>query len=198
MTYMNSHKILLTFIILLQGILVFSLDEIGEASWYGARYHGRTTASGEPFNMYALTAAHKTLPFGTNVKITNLDNGKTIEVVINDRGPFVEGRIIDLSQEAARRLGFLSAGVARVKIEWGELTQAEESSYRIQLGSFKDLGNAMALRNLLESNGLSPQSHLANNGNIRIYLDNIPIEHCYAIVDKLEELGINDLLIQQL
>jgi rare lipoprotein A len=90
---------------------------IGEASWYGRRFHGKTTASGERFNMRALTAAHPYLPFGTRVRVTHLDNGRTVVVRINDRGPFVKNRIIDLSYRAARSLGMIQQGVARVKLE---------------------------------------------------------------------------------
>jgi rare lipoprotein A len=91
--------------------------ETGEASWYGKRYHGRTTASGVPFDMNAMTAAHKTLPFGTKVKVTNQANGREVTVTINDRGPFVPGRIIDLSRSAAAKLDFLNAGVTKVRVE---------------------------------------------------------------------------------
>ncbi|HMB77047.1 MAG TPA: septal ring lytic transglycosylase RlpA family protein [Kiloniellaceae bacterium] len=90
---------------------------VGEASWYGVPYHGRTTASGETFNMNAMTAAHKTLPFGTKVKVTNLANGRAVQVVINDRGPFVPGRIIDLSRAAADKIDMIKAGVAKVRVE---------------------------------------------------------------------------------
>ena len=91
-------------------------EQIGVASWYGARYHGRSTASGERFDMNALTAAHRTLPFGTRVRVTNLGNGRSVVVRINDRGPFVTGRIIDVSRSAAERLGFTRQGVARVEV----------------------------------------------------------------------------------
>lgn len=91
--------------------------EEGIASWYGRRFRGRKTASGRRFNPKELTAAHRTLPFGTKVKVTNLENDKDVEVTINDRGPFVRNRIIDLSQAAAHRIGMSGAGVARVRIE---------------------------------------------------------------------------------
>ena len=90
--------------------------EKGLASWYGKAHHGRLTASGERFDMHALTAAHRTLPFGTVVRVTNLRSGKSVNVRINDRGPFRRGRIIDLSYEAARKLGFVSRGATQVKI----------------------------------------------------------------------------------
>lgn len=88
----------------------------GLASWYGERFHGRPTASGEPFDMHGLTAAHRTLPFGTPVEITNLHNGRTVVVRINDRGPSSHQRVIDLSYGAARELGMVGAGTARVEV----------------------------------------------------------------------------------
>jgi rare lipoprotein A len=91
-------------------------QETGIASWYGSNFHGRPTASGEIYNMYAMTAAHKTLPLGTYVKVTNLENGRTVVVKINDRGPFVKGRIIDLTYTAAKKLGMANKGITRVKI----------------------------------------------------------------------------------
>lgn len=91
--------------------------EVGTASWYGPGFHGRITASGEVFDQNALTAAHPTLPLGTKVRVTNLDNGRRVTLVVNDRGPFVENRVIDLSRAAADRLGILSDGLGRVSIE---------------------------------------------------------------------------------
>lgn len=90
--------------------------QCGGASWYGPGFHGRKTASGARFNQNAMTAAHKTLPLGTVVKVTNQKTGKSIRVTINDRGPFVKGRIIDLSKAAAESLGTRRSGVARVCI----------------------------------------------------------------------------------
>jgi rare lipoprotein A len=94
------------------------LTETGLASWYGARHHGKRTASGEVFNQNQFTAAHPTLPWGTRVKVINLDNGKSVDVRINDRGPFKQGRIIDVSRAAARALGIVQRGIATVRIEW--------------------------------------------------------------------------------
>ena len=91
-------------------------DVVGVASWYGRPYHGRRTASGEVYNMNRLTAAHPTLPFGTRVAVTNLENGRTVVVTINDRGPFKPDRIIDVSRKAAGQLGFLGQGLARVRV----------------------------------------------------------------------------------
>lgn len=91
--------------------------ERGQASWYGDRFHGKKTASGERFDMRALTAAHRHLPFGARVRVTNLENGRSVVVRINDRGPYGRGRIIDVSKAAAERLGMLRAGVVRVTVE---------------------------------------------------------------------------------
>jgi rare lipoprotein A len=90
---------------------------VGVASWYGGKFHGRTTASGEPYDMHALTAAHPSLPFGTRVRVTNLENGRSVVLRINDRGPFAKRRIIDVSRHAAEHLGFLRAGLAKVRVE---------------------------------------------------------------------------------
>jgi rare lipoprotein A len=92
-------------------------SEVGMASYYADAHQGRLTASGERFDMHALTAAHRTLPFGSRVEVTNLENGRSVVVRINDRGPFVEGRVIDLSQAAARELRFLGRGTTRVRLE---------------------------------------------------------------------------------
>ncbi len=89
----------------------------GKASYYADKYHGRTTANGETFDKRAMTAAHKSLPFNTNVKVTNLDNGKSVVVRINDRGPYIKGRIIDLSEKAAEDIGMIRKGVVNVEVE---------------------------------------------------------------------------------
>ena len=91
--------------------------QYGKASWYGGKFHGRKTASGERFNKYSYTVAHKKLPFGTIVRVTNLRNGKDVYVKVNDRGPFVKGRILDLSFAAAEAIAFNGRGVIRVKVE---------------------------------------------------------------------------------
>ena len=90
--------------------------ERGRASWYGSKFHGRLTSSGEPFDMYKVSAAHKTLPLPSWVEVTNLDNGRKLRIRVNDRGPFKEGRIIDLSYAAAVKLGVLDAGTAAVEV----------------------------------------------------------------------------------
>lgn len=96
-----------------------SYRQVGLASWYGPGFHGRPTASGRRFDESRLTAAHRSLPLGSRVTVTRIDNGRSVEVEINDRGPYVRGRVLDLSRAAAERLGMVDAGVARVRIELG-------------------------------------------------------------------------------
>ena len=91
--------------------------QIGIASYYGKKFHKKRTANGEIFNMYKVSAAHKSYPLGTKVRVTILENGKSIKLVINDRGPFVKGRIIDLSYKAARKLDFVNQGTTKVRID---------------------------------------------------------------------------------
>tara|TARA_Y100001970_G_scaffold239479_1_gene301491 strand:- start:44 stop:490 length:447 start_codon:yes stop_codon:yes gene_type:complete len=91
--------------------------QIGIASYYGKEFHRKLTANGQRFNMYKVSAAHKTLPLGTRVKVTNLNNGKSIRLTINDRGPFKKGRILDLSYKAAQKLGFVNEGTTKVRID---------------------------------------------------------------------------------
>jgi peptidoglycan lytic transglycosylase len=103
-----------------------TMMETGLASWYGPKFHGKLTASGEVFNQEKFTAAHRTLPWGSRVKVTNLANGKSVDVRINDRGPFGKGRIIDLSRAAARALGMVEQGITSVRVEW--LFDSEKSN----------------------------------------------------------------------
>jgi rare lipoprotein A len=123
--------------------------EVGLASWYGNPFHGRRTASGAVYDMYQLTAAHKTLPLGTAAMVTHVDNGKSVLVTINDRGPFVRGRIIDLSYAAAQALGMVEEGVAKVRVEVVDKKVAPpsppEGPFTIQVGAFSDRANAVRL-----------------------------------------------------
>ncbi|MSV28206.1 MAG: septal ring lytic transglycosylase RlpA family protein [Bryobacterales bacterium] len=127
--------------------------ETGIASWYGNPYHGRVTASGEIYDMDKVSAAHRTLPFQTRVRVHNLDNGKTLEVRINDRGPFIGGRIIDLSRAAAGAIGMIGPGLARVRLEILSPQGASLeplSAYAVQVGAFRDRSNADRLRARME------------------------------------------------
>jgi rare lipoprotein A len=151
--------------------------ERGMVSWYGKKFHGRKTASGEAYNMYDLTAAHKTLPLGTYVRVYNLNNDKTVDVRINDRGPYVRGRIIDLSYEAAQRIGLVGPGTAPAEIvALGSLKETVVDGevqytlvhgnyyvgdFTIQVGAFKYKENAVMLRNKL--------SETYKNAHIAVY-----------------------------
>jgi rare lipoprotein A len=119
----------------------------GVASWYGPGFHGKVTASGEVYDMHALTAAHRTLPLGALIEVRNLDNGRTLVARVNDRGPHVRGRILDLSKGAAEILGLDRTGTARVRVT---VVKQPDLSYWIQVGSFRQEKNARALRNALE------------------------------------------------
>lgn len=123
----------------------------GLASWYGEDFHGKLTSNMEIYNMNDMTAAHKTLPFGTRVIVTNLNNNKSVTVRINDRGPFVEGRDIDLSYAAAKVLGMIGPGVVPVTIEVLKNLSPRQSSlkYSIQIGSFSKKTNAVDLKQQL-------------------------------------------------
>ena len=136
--------------------------EEGLASWYGPGFHGRRTASGEIYNMYAFTAAHRTLPLGTYVLVTNLKNGRRVVVRINDRGPFVPGRIIDLSYAAARALGMIRDGVVPVRLTvlaparpgpqgpvFARVPNFRKGEFYLQVGAFRSYTNAVRLRERL-------------------------------------------------
>jgi rare lipoprotein A len=123
----------------------------GVASWYGPGFHGLQTSSGAIYDQHALTAAHPTLPLGTRVRVTNLDTGKSVDVLINDRGPFAKGRVIDLSYAAAREIGMIGPGTARVRIEVvaRPLNGASHVTYCVQVGAFTEEEKAHALRGRL-------------------------------------------------
>jgi rare lipoprotein A len=126
--------------------------ETGLASWYGHPYHGRAAANGEIYDMEKLTAAHRTLPFDTWLRVVNLDNTKTVEVRITDRGPFVEGRIIDLSHAAARAIDMIGPGIARVRIEVIRTPEyVPPAVFAVQVGAFRDRANAEGLRAEMET-----------------------------------------------
>jgi rare lipoprotein A len=126
--------------------------ETGIASWYGYPYHGRHAADGQIYDMEKLTAAHRTLPFGTWVRVRNLRNERSVEVRINDRGPFVDGRIIDLSKAAARAVGMLTAGVDPVRVEVVDMPKSDAPDlYTVQVGAFQDRKNAERCLTLMQS-----------------------------------------------
>ena len=132
------------------------VTQTGIASWYGPGFHGKATASGAVYNQNDLTAAHQTLPLGTRIMVTNLENGRATELLINDRGPFVKGRIIDLSYAAAESLGMIGPGTIPVRLEVIDGPQKirfirASLDYTLQLGSFAQLENAQNLRDRLST-----------------------------------------------
>lgn len=131
---------------------VVSSTETGIASWYGHPYHGRAAANGEIYDMEKMTAAHRTLPFGTQVRVTNLSNAKSVDVRIIDRGPFIAGRIIDLSHAAAQVIEMIGSGVAQVRVDILSVPSLApaENWYAVQAGAFQDKDRAERLRASLE------------------------------------------------
>ena len=130
-------------------------SEEGNASWYGDPFNGRHAANGEIYDMNKLTAAHRTMPFETMVRVTNVNNGKTTTVRITDRGPFVDNRIIDLSHAAAQEIGSLGPGVVPVRLEVLGNVDVTAGYFTVQVGAFRDKGNAERLRGRL-SRSYSP------------------------------------------
>jgi len=127
-------------------------SEEGNASWYGAPFHGRRASNGEIYDMYKLTAAHRTLPFETMVRVTNLNNGKSTTVRITDRGPFVENRVIDLSFAAAREIDSVGAGIAPVRLEvLSAMADPTAGFFTVQVGAFRASANAERLRDRLNT-----------------------------------------------
>lgn len=129
--------------------------QVGIASWYGIEEHNRYAANGERFSKHAYTAAHKSLPMGTVVRVTNLENGRDVLVKINDRGPFVRGRIIDLSYAPAQSIGMVQKGTVKVKVEVVSTPSTRDSGifdalYTVQVGSFSDQVNAISLKRKLD------------------------------------------------
>jgi rare lipoprotein A len=126
--------------------------QYGIASWYGADFHGKQTSSGEVYDMYQFTCAHNTLPLGTVVMVTNLENGRSLELKVNDRGPFVKERIIDVSYAAAQMLGMREKGTASVKVEVIGSAPELVQRFTLQVGSFVDETNAQKLAEQLRKN----------------------------------------------
>jgi len=176
-------------------------DEVGIASWYGPKFHGRKTASGEVFNMYALTAAHRTLPLGVRVRVTNLENGKSVIVRINDRGPFVKGRLIDLSYAAAKRLGFVHQGTARVRVQsLGPVHNPRSASGKwvfVQIGAFRDRGAAARISARYAA--LAPvqiQRH-PDRALFRVRLGPVPVHRLSSLLRRLKQDGLAPIVVHE-
>ena len=172
----------------------------GKASWYGRKFHGRKTANGEAYNMYAMTAAHKTLPLGTYVRVKNLQNNREIDVRINDRGPFVRGRIIDLSYTSAKKLGLVGPGTAPVKITaLGIPVQSKtkkgsirsyvpldyyKGNFTVQIGAFSDRNNAKRLKQKLDLTYKNAHITIYNNGYETFY--RVRVGRCSTLEKAIE------------
>jgi len=172
--------------------------QYGVASWYGGEFHGRPTSSGEVYDMYQLTCAHNTLPLGTIVMVTNLENGRSLELKVNDRGPFVKERIIDVSYAAAQMLGMWGKGTAPVKVEVLSLATEPILRFTLQVGSFTDETNAQRLAEQLRRSfenvyvatveTLTQKYHRVRVGQFDTK------EAALAIAEKLSQMGFRVLV----
>ena len=155
-------------------------EEVGYASWYGAQHQGKRTASGEAYDMNQLTAAHRTLPFGTRVLVTNRDTSQSAEVRVNDRGPFVKGRILDVSYAAARQLGAVGAGIFPVRLRVIALpgTRADrpagDGGFTVQVGAFTSRGRAEALRDTVGGDAVITESIVAGETLYGVRIGSFP------------------------
>ncbi len=185
------------------------------ASYYADKFHGRKTSNGEIFNMYQLTAAHKTLPFNTVLKVTNLSNGKSVQVRINDRGPFVKGREIDLSKAAAVKLDMIKSGTAKVKLEIVNGKSSSQATVQaiakkaqnldpnekwdIQLGAFEQKANAQQLATKLMRAGFKDVifQNVKSKGITRVAIRNVSTDDVQGILDNLENKGFTDYFVRE-
>jgi len=186
--------------------------ERGVASWYGTKFHGRRTSSGEPYDMYAMTAAHKTLPIPSYVQVTNLENGRKIIVKVNDRGPFHNNRIIDLSYAAAHKLGILGAGTGLVEMRAidprapaplpttsvaAAETAPDTTNLYLQVGAFMSRMNAENLRARLRGAAQTPiQISPTLSNRVTVYRVRIgpiqTVEEADRLADNLADMGISE------
>ncbi len=176
----------------------------GIASWYGPNFHGKATANGESYNMNDLTAAHRTLPFNTIVKVENMDNGKSVVVRINDRGPYVGNRVIDLSRRAAREIDMENAGTANVQIYLvddgdrpvTDLQVTNNESYTVQLASFNSEREANTFSGRV-NNSRVERVTFGNNTIYRVYYGNYSsITDARAAQQRLASQGLEGFVKQ--
>jgi rare lipoprotein A len=173
--------------------------ERGMASWYGEPFHGRPTASGEIYDMHGLSAAHRELPLGTEIEVTNLDNGRSVRLVVNDRGPYVRGRILDLSFGAAQKLDMVQAGLAPVEIrivEIGGGTPGPQlaTRYTVQVGAFRNRDNALAIEKELQD--LGPVQITTSDGWHRVRVGDLRLEEdAEALREELVRRGYPAIVI---
>ena len=160
-------------------------SEVGIASWYGPGFHGKLTANGETYNQKAMTAAHKTLPLPTLVKVENLENGKSVVVRVNDRGPYSKGRIIDLTEVAARRLGMIDKGTAKVRVSVlsedpdcyvtaGHEVNIDKGNFAVQIGAFTNAENAKRLAGKIGSRAVVSKGYAKGTEWSRVWVTGYP------------------------
>jgi rare lipoprotein A len=179
--------------------------ETGIASWYGHPYHGRQAANGETYDMEQMTAAHRTLPFQTWVRVENLANRKTVEVRIIDRGPFVDGRIIDLSHAAAQAIDMIGPGTARVRLEVirsPATTVSETVLYGVQVGAFRDRNNAERARSQMEARYGTARLAMREGDTVlwRVLVGSEPTEEsAIGLADRIrQEIGERNAFVVRL
>jgi rare lipoprotein A len=204
---MRVLTILSTWILLFTlSTAVSAFEQEGLASWYGGKFQGRQTASGEIFDTNEFTAAHKTLPFGTIVKVTSLENDKSTVVRINDRGPFIPGRIIDLSRAAAAAIGLAGTGVAKVRIEVLPSDSPEAASvavsrteaiYSIQVAAFRNRDYADRTLQRLVDKGFAGALEQTSGGIYRVLVKDVPASELPAMKQRLREHGWADVVPRQ-
>ncbi len=170
----------------------------GYASWYGPGFHGKKTASGEIYDQNGMSAAHRTLPFGTTVQVTNTQTKQTVTVRINDRGPFVKGRVIDVSQAAADELGLLKNGTAPVEIAVLGRTDASERYY-VQVGSFRDPDNASRMLGDLQRRVPGRSAAVVRQDDLsRVWVGPVEAESdAVNLVEQLERAGYSAFVLRR-
>ena len=179
-------------------------QEHGVASYYAGKFQGRLTANGETFDTNRFTAAHKTLPFNTIVRVTNIENDRTTFARINDRGPFVEGRIIDLSRMAAAAIGMVASGIATVEVEivsLGDDKTYHRTGYRtdvfsIQIAAFGEFENAERMRDSLEAAGFEVIFEPNRDEVVRVVIPNVLREDVLLAKARLQALGYFDPIVR--
>ena len=172
----------------------------GIASWYGNPYHGRKTANGETYDMHALTAAHRTLPFGSIVRVRRSDDGREVQVRINDRGPFFINRVIDLSQEAARRIGMLRKGTTEVSVEPLYIPREPNPKWMILVGGFMGKPEAQEFADYFHRNGTMSEVRPGWHGNYEHYHVQIKgligESKAKRLVEKLQRNGYGAFIVR--
>lgn len=202
--FQSMRKSIASLVLLFASAALFA-SETGLASWYTADRPDALTANGEIFDNSALTAAHKSLKFGTIVRVTDNESGESIEVRINDRGPYVENRIIDLTPEGARLLGFYDKGLAEVTVEVVSEPEVEESEYidgsrtgwyTLQVGTYTNTRNAYEVYRNIKSTGLRTQTEIIDGPMLRLSVPDIQAYRLEDVKARLASVGITEPLVK--